>query len=288
MAIKTEKERLFIEETLVSVCNELFQRRTWSHLQTIVEKLKNSSKEHCKILQESINKSQNQLKKLKLKILLIEKNSEEKIKKYDIEISSLKDELEDVNFRQEVELKYIDKWENSRMNQSLTLAEMEERRLKGKLEMLVNQSDNDERVHAEIAHYLDSATVKLEEEAETWRENYKKTMAFYKKELIITKEKRELQLQKLKALTDKFYDHRQKIKEYIEEKKERERVQAMEEHLNKMATKIQAWWRGVMVRRHLGPYKKKGKVKEKPKFKGKANNKTEPIQEKSTVKPKGK
>lgn len=29
----------------------------------------------------------------------------------------------------------------------------------------------------------------------------------------------------------------------------------MKNHREKMATKIQAWWRGIMVRRRLGPYK---------------------------------
>lgn len=36
-----------------------------------------------------------------------------------------------------------------------------------------------------------------------------------------------------------FYDHGQKIMEYTEEKKERERVCALQEHLNNMATRIQ-------------------------------------------------
>lgn len=39
------------------------------------------------------------------------------------------------------------------------LAEMEERRLKEKLQMLVYQTDNDERVHTEISNYLHSATM---------------------------------------------------------------------------------------------------------------------------------
>lgn len=46
-------------------------------------------------------------------------------------------------------------------------------------------------------------------------------------------------------------------------RKEEERL----EMLNKKATKIQAWWRGMMVRHKLGPFNpkkgKKGKGKEK-------------------------
>lgn len=63
--------------------------------------------------------------------------------------------------------------------------------------------------------------------------------------------------------------HSDEMKAYMEERKTREHKQEMQQHINEMATKIQAWWRGTMVRRHLGPYKvdKKKKPKEKPKKK---------------------
>lgn len=59
------------------------------------------------------------------------------------------------------------------------------------------------------------------------------------------------------------------MKEYIEERTAREKAYELECYRHKMATKIQAWWRGTMVRRHLGPYKldKKQKSKEKGKKK---------------------
>jgi len=34
-----------------------------------------------------------------------------------------------------------------------------------------------------------------------------------------------------------------------------EEEKKLNDHMEKMATKIQAWWRGTMVRRRLGPYK---------------------------------
>lgn len=52
--------------------------------------------------------------------------------------------------------------------------------------------------------------------------------------------------------------------------RERERIEQERLLKQKMATKIQAWWRGVMVRAHLGPFKalfKKDKKKKKGKGK---------------------
>jgi hypothetical protein len=65
------------------------------------------------------------------------------------------------------------------------------------------------------------------------------------------------------------YEQRQnKIDAYLAHK-EREAAKAEHEaYLCIMATVIQAWWRGTMVRRGLGPYKRSKKGKDK-KGKGK-------------------
>lgn len=56
-----------------------------------------------------------------------------------------------------------------------------------------------------------------------------------------------------------------KRQEYIDEYKERKererREYEIEQNRINSAIKIQAWWRGVMVRRHLGPYRRKKKGK---------------------------
>ena len=65
------------------------------------------------------------------------------------------------------------------------------------------------------------------------------------------------------------YGNRQKfIDDYLAEKEAARRKRELEEHVSGCAIKIQAWWRGVMVRRKLGPYRpdeKKRKRQAKPK-----------------------
>lgn len=45
------------------------------------------------------------------------------------------------------------------------------------------------------------------------------------------------------------------MNEYLAEKEYRRQQQEYEQYRHQKATKIQAWWRGVMVRRYLGPFK---------------------------------
>lgn len=56
------------------------------------------------------------------------------------------------------------------------------------------------------------------------------------------------------------------MKEWIHFKEEREKARKYREKMTKSAVTVQAWWRGLLVRLQLGPYKvskKKGAAKKK-------------------------
>lgn len=76
----------------------------------------------------------------------------------------------------------------------------------------------------------------------------------------------------LKFCSLKFTGRQKEIEDYLATKEDLRRSKEREEYLNKMATKIQAWWRGTMVRRHLGPYKYFSKIA-RPQKKGKGKKK---------------
>lgn len=54
------------------------------------------------------------------------------------------------------------------------------------------------------------------------------------------------------------------INTYLAEKEALKKEKERWEHMQKSAIKIQAWWRGVMVRRKLGPYRLAEKKKKRP------------------------
>lgn len=56
---------------------------------------------------------------------------------------------------------------------------------------------------------------------------------------------------------------------WLERKAEKQRIEEELRFLNRMATVIQAWWRGTMVRKKLGPYRPASKKKKKDKKKKK-------------------
>lgn len=65
-----------------------------------------------------------------------------------------------------------------------------------------------------------------------------------------------------------FEEHRKAIENYLEFKETAKREAEYLQMLENMATRIQAWWRGLMVRLKLGPFNpKKGKKGKKGKDK---------------------
>lgn len=69
--------------------------------------------------------------------------------------------------------------------------------------------------------------------------------------------------------------HEIEIAEWLEVRDMLQAAERLREKQEKAALKIQAWWRGVMVRKKLGKYRKKrGKGKGKHDKKGKKSKKT--------------
>lgn len=80
-------------------------------------------------------------------------------------------------------------------------------------------------------------------------------------ELDSLKAKKANDLAHLQELTQRFHDYTKVVEEDKDEKEQLRKEAERELEEQRSCTKIQAWWRGVMVRRQLGPYKPKKKGK---------------------------
>ncbi|KAM9453259.1 dynein regulatory complex protein 9-like [Salvelinus alpinus] len=109
----------------------------------------------------------------------------------------------------------------------------------------------------------------LGEKLEMWMERYERDMEDKQQELNSLRNKKANNLSQLQELAKKYRDIEQVVIEYRMEK-EALRRKLEKEHMERdAATKIQSWWRGTLVRRGLGPYKKGKKPKSKEGKKGK-------------------
>ncbi|KAL5242620.1 hypothetical protein ACI65C_010030 [Semiaphis heraclei] len=162
---------------------------------------------------------------------------------------------EHLAIRRETEKNYVDKWEKARIEHFKFKFKSEELELQKYIADLQTKMKTDEIVDEENEKFLDYTIKELEKQIEYWECKYKtdtKEIDEKLENLIMTLEEKTKEIESLK----KTFNERQTIiEEHAENKQRVEEERKLNDHMEKMATKIQAWWRGTMVRRRLGPYK---------------------------------
>lgn len=96
-----------------------------------------------------------------------------------------------------------------------------------------------------------------------WKIKYEYDLAAISAKISDLQEQRERQQEKTAQLIKTYIKRQEEIDSYQDYKKEQEKKRLEKERKDGAATKIQAWWRGTMVRRGFGKYKKKDKKSKK-------------------------
>ncbi|XP_012332049.2 dynein regulatory complex protein 9 isoform X4 [Aotus nancymaae] len=137
------------------------------------------------------------------------------------------------------------------------------------------KTEEETRVHMEIEMFLRKEQQKLEEKLEFWMEKYDKDTEMKQKELNALKAAKASDLAHLQDLAKTIREYEQIIAaDRIEKEKSRKKVERDLLEL-KSVLKIQAWWRGTVIRKEIGGFRRpKDKVGSKySKGKGKGKDK---------------
>ncbi|XP_029306883.1 dynein regulatory complex protein 9 isoform X3 [Cottoperca gobio] len=140
-----------------------------------------------------------------------------------------------------------------------------EKLLDDKLELLQRQLKEERRVHEESDKFLQN---QREQQLQQWQQCTKQMLQEKEQQLNNVRCKRTVNLDRLVEMKRKFREMEQVV---MEDREEHERLLQQQAEA-RAATKVQAWWRGCMVRRGLGSFKKaeekkKGKKKKEGKKK---------------------
>lgn len=169
-----------------------------------------------------------------------------------------------------MEGKYVKKGAEVTVSQTQKKCFLTEKDMKDEIDRLHRQIEEEERVNQEIEQYLRTHHVDLEDKLEYWMEKYDKDVEAKQHDLDVLKASKANDLARLQELTKLYAEYEQVVVEdRIEKEKARRKAEQEAEEL-KATVKVQSWWRGIMVRKQLGPYSKKKKKKGK---KGKKSGK---------------
>jgi len=266
---KVQSDRGFLEKVLWETLVELSNSGGFTSLCAAVhlEKEKKAGLQATILREEDGRKRMKQLQK---KVADVKEEKIVEMEQRNEMIAHLKDQLQEMKAKTNMEGKYIKKCAEVSVSQTQKRCGLTEKEMKEEIEKLKQKIDEENRCNAEIESFLRTHTESLQKKVEEWMEKYDKDVEAKQKQLDVLKASKAKDLERLKELTKLYSEYEQVVVEdRIEKEKARRKAELEAEEL-KAAVRVQSWWRGVMVRKQLGPYNKKKKKKGK---KGKKSGK---------------
>ncbi|CAH2045915.1 unnamed protein product, partial [Iphiclides podalirius] len=183
----------------------------------------------------------------------------------DVAIEKLRTQVEDAALNAEIQSRYIENWQRSRTEQHRRNIYGQETPPADAIETYKQRFDHEQRVHSEFELLNNIIINETLEKVENWMNKYDKDMEGVDLKIQIMRTDYETTLEKRWMLENTLEGHATLMQDWLAFKAERERIRQYRERMTKAAVMVQAWWRGLLVRRKLGPYKEKPKKKQPPK-----------------------
>ncbi|XP_025079142.1 dynein regulatory complex protein 9-like [Pomacea canaliculata] len=255
---KIQEDRAFLELVISTTMAELAQNRTFSILQRTVEDVRQHKASLRKTIQQEED-GRKRIKQLVKHLAEIKAVKESELQKRSEMISHLKDQLQEMKAKSSMEGKYIKKCADVAVAQTQKRCMLSEKELKDEIERLQSKIDDENRTNSEIESYLRSHREDLSRKLEYWIDKFEKDKDAKQYELDVLKATKAKDLERLQNLSKKYNEYEQVVLEDRIEKEMLRRKQKQDSVQLRACIKIQAFWRGCMVRKGLGPYSKKKK-----------------------------
>ncbi|XP_061862126.1 dynein regulatory complex protein 9 isoform X2 [Colius striatus] len=263
----------YASDVLTATLKEIEESGTFNSLIEANEREKARTTEVYDLLARK-EEGEKQIKSLKKQLQDVKKETEQELRTRDHMIAYLKDTLQEMKAKASIEMSYMKKKTDLQVHQTQKKCRNAEEALEKEIQDLKNKTDEEIRVHMETENFLRRHENKLEEELDYWMDKYKSDTEAKDEELDALKAARAENLEKLQGVTRECQIMEETITRDRAEKAAKRRQLEQDALELKSILKLQAWWRGTMVRRNLGPYQalKKMVKKQLSKQKGKKEN----------------
>ncbi|XP_045761065.1 dynein regulatory complex protein 9-like [Maniola jurtina] len=246
MREKLSKDRRILKEVILRTLLELAEGGEWYTLKQAVDMLEKNAASVISL------KTHNQKLKISLEALSTELQNNRRqraleVRNSDSNVASLRDRIKDTLLNARIQFDYADRWlcaraESVDMQFQVTHAP-------------APKPEHEDCVHKELLRAYDLQIKEREELLQYWKTRYAADTANIDGRLKDQCEKLRVTVSRRVEMEKLYNLHEGEIRAWLTFKKERAARLAREERLRKAATRIQAWWRGVMVRRALGSFR---------------------------------
>ncbi|XP_012332046.2 dynein regulatory complex protein 9 isoform X1 [Aotus nancymaae] len=271
---KIQIDRQFFSDVIADTMKELQDLGTFNNLLQALSKEREKYTHFYDVIARG-EKGRKQIKSLQKQLINVKKEWQFEVQSQNEYIANLRDQLQEMKAKTNLKNRYM------KINTELQIAQTQkkcnrtEELLLEEIEKLRMKTEEETRVHMEIEMFLRKEQQKLEEKLEFWMEKYDKDTEMKQKELNALKAAKASDLAHLQDLAKTIREYEQIIAaDRIEKEKSRKKVERDLLEL-KSVLKIQAWWRGTVIRKEIGGFRRpKDKVGSKySKGKGKGKDK---------------
>lgn len=237
-----------------------------SRLELAIGALSGSNSEESVALNQ-LQQSKDEIKQLQAQLEQVQIDGVAQLRQLEERTADAKYNLKCVSRVNDLEYSLVERWEAARVTQAKIWGENAERAYLRDILDYKQRLKHEERVSQELAAFRNRELADLKERIAYWQQRYVSELRRVERE----SEAWELRiLEQSKSLAhhrELNAQHLEFVREYSAKKQEEQRLLQLQVHRIECAVKLQAWWRGTMVRRGLGPFKKKPKRGRRPKQK---------------------
>ncbi|NXG46230.1 DRC9 protein, partial [Psilopogon haemacephalus] len=250
---KIQADRQYASDVITLTMKNMQESGTFNSLTEANEREKvKKSKFHNFLIRAEEGKRE--IKSLEKQLQDVKKEIEIELQNRDDMIANLKDELQEMKAKMDRESSYVKKITDLQVHQTQKKCSNVENVLEKEIEKLKSKTDEEIRVHMETENFLRQQHKKLEEKLEHWMDKYENDTDAKDEELDALKASKANNLERLQRLAEECQMFEETIISDRAEKEARRKQLEQDALELKSTLKLQAWWRGTMVRRYLGPY----------------------------------
>ncbi|CAM9325267.1 unnamed protein product [Bubo scandiacus] len=259
---KIQADRQYASDVITVTMKKMQESGKFNSLTEANEREKaKKSKFHDFLIRAEEGKKE--IKSLEKQLQDVKKETEIELQNRDNMIAYLRDELQEMKTKMDMESHYMKKSTDLQVHQTQKKCSNAENVLDKEIQKLRTQTDEEIRVHMEIENFLRQHHKKVEEKLEYWSDKYENDTDAKDKELDALKAAKANNLEMLQRLAEECQIFEETIISDRAEKEAKRRLLKQDALELKSILKLQAWWKGTMVRRNLGPYQALRKIQEK-------------------------
>ena len=248
-------ETAYLQKVLEASISEMYEHGAVACMETAVDAYRRRLAEKDDIIIKE-EKIKTEIEKLAEELDTLKATEVETRKKEMRKIAELKDSYLDCRRRAGSEESYVLRQEEVRETESKTDLETEETRLANSIKNLEMDIEHEERVTAEVESFLRDQHLEFSAKLSEWTQRYEEDTRRKRQELEEVVTKRVEGLDKLKFQTQLCAETEKFVARVKAEKERARAARELEARRERSAVRLQAWWRGIMVRCCLGQFRK--------------------------------